>query len=229
EPEWPLAERLRRRAEQEPGRDREADRVEQQHLSSQSADHPQHGRDLLRLALGKVAAPCGRCRPYGKDDQAGADQLGKGPGTDPRIARHIAEAECVPQDNSPEDDEEKRDQERRPIRAALRCRFLRQAHFTRPISFRMPSVAAISFSSCALKSSPARKVSAQPLAFSASCHVFDSRILVMSAMIAAVCSGVRPGAAETERQFWIATSTPLSLKVGPSMPSTRSSLEMPIS
>jgi len=30
------------------------------------------------------------------------------------------------------------------------------------------------------------------------------------------------------RQFWIETSTPPSLKVGASMPSTRSSLEMPM-
>jgi putative tricarboxylic transport membrane protein len=54
------------------------------------------------------------------------------------------------------------------------------------------------------------------------------RVIGVSAPTAAFCSSERPGAAATMRQFWMETSTPASLKVGASMPSTFSSLEMPM-
>ena len=47
----------------------------------------------------------------------------------------------------------------------------------------------------------------------------------MSAVIAAFCSAVRPGAAATMRQFSSATSTPASFSVGASTPGSRSSPE----
>ena len=47
----------------------------------------------------------------------------------------------------------------------------------------------------------------------------------MSAVIAAFCSSVIPGAAATIRQFSSATSTPASVSVGASTPGTRSAVE----
>src|SRR5690606_20762853 len=108
------------------------------------------------LALREIAAPGLEGRPDGEQGQADGDDMRHRGRTDARIVAHFSQPAGIPPDNACENEKNRGDDQRRPIRAALFVRGRNLAHFTSPISLRMLSVAATSLSSCSAKASPAR-------------------------------------------------------------------------
>src|SRR5690606_18794320 len=106
-------------------------------------------------ALRKVAAPGFESRPDGEQGKADGNDMRHGGGADAGIVAHLRKASGIPPDHGGDGEEDGGDDQRRPVGAAP---FVGgdPAHLTSPMSLRMLSVAATSFSSCSLKASPAR-------------------------------------------------------------------------